>query len=201
MKCCQDTSLLILRFFFITDLIKMAENLWEWKVTREASTKLGSYQHAYSKTRVKKFVDGIIQSNLNEEIQWKRNANLHANNNNNPKIMWNVIFLWKCGENGKGGKKKRQKISSYVSQNKSHIHTHDMSCWVDVMQICLKYMMGHFIPFYSYGEIKFMMSGLDDRNWNMKITIASLSWPRPHTPHIPSPLHLPLSLSLCRPCT
>lgn len=62
------------------------------------------------------------------EVSKRKRQNLHANNNNNPKIMWNVIFLWKfsCWD---GGKFLLRKPEIRVT----HKHTHDMSCWVDVI--------------------------------------------------------------------
>lgn len=58
----------------------------------------GSEERSQIKTREEKN-DGIIQSNLNKKFILERNAtytNIN-NNNNNPKIMGNVIFLWKSG--------------------------------------------------------------------------------------------------------
>lgn len=51
--------------------------------------------------------------------EWNRNVHANKNNNNNPKIMWNVIFLWKCGErqgHRVSERERERRKSSNVSQ-------------------------------------------------------------------------------------
>lgn len=96
-----------------------------------------------------------------------RNANLHANNNNNPKIMWNVIFLWKFSCRMDGGKFLLRK-----PENKSHTHTHaryELLGWC-YANLFGKNMMGHsFPPFHRLRNKVYDVRRVADERLEMKI--------------------------------